>query len=97
MSKSLSAGHHDVTNFKLFNVTVIKFMVREKGQHHVNPGFFLKNRKSAVCEHFMNAEEEVGTAGKSGQAHHLKKFYTAFRLTAAVLPFFPSSSSYETC
>ena len=96
MSKSLSAGHHDVTNFKFLNVTIIKFMVREKGRHYVSSGF-LKNRKSAVCERFMNAEEEVGTAGKSGQAHHLKKFYTAFRLTAAVLPFFPSSSSYETC
>jgi len=30
MFKSLSAGHRDVTNFKLFKFMVIKFMVREK-------------------------------------------------------------------
>ena len=73
MSKSLSAGHHYVTNFKLFNVTVIKFMVREKGQHHINSGFF-KNRKSAMCERFLNTEVEVGKAGNPAKPTILKSF-----------------------
>jgi len=61
MSQSLSTGHRNVTNFNLFNVTVMKFMVREKRTVSLNFNFLLLIKKAqfrrvrALCKRWKKS------------------------------------------